>query len=208
MDGCAQTLGADVDVDDYTLRLGGYTSVAIGHGEGNHLVVKQEISREIGIPQNKHTDFIGTSDHAWKPSLPLRLALDHCLENAGMVRTKVHEAVRHSGLYGGQCLNGRPITWTRTSHSASKKASDAVYLNSQCQYHRPHEETAASTLGKRKLRQDWGSAHMAADADTSGLKHNGRSERAQVEHLELAKKMFEGGYVKQLGVVAVTMSKV
>ena len=65
-----------------------------------------------------------------------------------------------------------------------------------------------STLGKRKLRRDWGSAHMAADADTSGFKHNGRSERAQEEHLEVAKKMFEGGYVKQLGVVAVTMSKV
>lgn len=54
------------------------------------------------LESKRWTYLIGTSNHLGKLVLLLALALDHGLDDAGVVRAEVDEAVRHTRL--PQCL--------------------------------------------------------------------------------------------------------
>jgi len=75
---------------------------------------------------------IRTRDDLWKLSFLLILPFDHCFNDRRVVGAKVYEAMGNASLADrmSECWSTRPeLTRTiLTSHIASKKANDAVYL--------------------------------------------------------------------------------
>lgn len=78
MHGGAKALRADVDVHDDALGLAREAGIAVGHGEGDH--------------------FVGAGDDAGEGGGAGGLAFDDGFEDGRVVRAKVDEAVRYSGL--------------------------------------------------------------------------------------------------------------
>lgn len=70
-----------------------------------------------------------TCDDPWEFAFLLILTFDDRFDDAGMVGAKVDEAVCNAGLYDGLVKVPRVmfvLVGSRTSHSASKKANEAV----------------------------------------------------------------------------------
>ena len=78
----AQTLGTDVDMHDYSLRLVGQTCVAVGHGKGDH--------------------FVRAGDNAGKSARASGLPFDDCFEDGGVIGAEIDEAMGYSSLSDGQ----------------------------------------------------------------------------------------------------------
>lgn len=131
MDGSADARRADIDVHDDTLWLVRPPRIAIGHGKCHH--------------------FIRTCYYAGEGVGVVLLALKDSLEDAGVIRPKVDEAVLDARLKRrisnfNSRLKSSHVQRDLTSIRASKNAEDAVYLLHHCSAWRDYPRPSDTLL--------------------------------------------------------------
>jgi len=105
--GGPEALRSDIDVDDNALRFAGQSGIAIGHGEGYHLVT---ISFAVTSPKTQ----------------PMRTSLGQVMI-FGKLPFFSFWPLTMASMMDGWSLPRFTKTWeTPYSHKASKKANDAV----------------------------------------------------------------------------------
>lgn len=101
VDGSTKTLGADVDMDNDTLRTRGQTGVSIGHGEGDHLVKRSGPSQSLSLGR---ADLVRTCYDVGELVRLRLLTFSYRFDKGRVIGAKINEAIGDTELRLGRSV--------------------------------------------------------------------------------------------------------